>query len=319
MQCFELSEDQKIKKRSTQMMLESILQAKCEKKKAPCFMILSKEEFQNIKGYFPISPAMLKEWLEKDEVAQLEAYAKYDLGIVQKITWHYEKFISEVIHFMIGKNYLLIIVEEEYPWLIELISNLQEDEAMPYTLGYIFYRIIDCVIAKDREYLEQLAKKTAQLEEDILNEVARRFVEEIIEVRKQITFFKNHYDPLSDIVEDLMSNNEAMCHEEDIRYYKILNNRINRLSHLIEQIDDYTTHVREAYDAQIDIQQNRIMKYFTLITSVFLPLTLIVGWYGMNFTTMPEISWKYGYYYVIVLTVMSSMLCLYYFKKKKWF
>lgn len=290
-----------------------------EQETAPYFFVLTKEEFKKIKGYFSINAVMLKEWLETEEVAKLEAYAKYDLGSVERITWHHEQFMPQVIHFMISKNYLLIIVEEEYEWLQKLIVNLQADQEMSYSLGYIFYRMIDCIIAKDRRYLEQLAKKTSELEEDILNEVARCFVEEIIKVRRQITFFKNHYDPLADVIEDLMSNNQAICNETDIRYFKILNNRINRLSHLIEQIDDYTTHVREAYDAQIDIQQNRIMKYFTLITSIFLPLTLIVGWYGMNFTTMPELSWKYGYYYVIILTVISSIFCLYYFKKKKWF
>ena len=60
------------------------------------------------------------------------------------------------------------------------------------------------------------------------------------------------------------------------------------------------------------------MKYFTLMTSLFLPLTLIVGWYGMNFTSMPEISWKYGYFYVIILSLLSSVVCIWWFKKKKW-
>ena len=320
MQCFEISNEQKINKLPESKMMEQLTHLEeVQEEVVPYFIILSKEEFEKIQGYFSINEVMIHKWFEIEEVAKLEAYAKYDLGIATRIVWQHEQFMFEVIRFMIGKKCLIIVVEQNDSWLQQLVVDLQADQNMTYTLGYIFYRVIDCIIAKDRKYLEHLAKRTSELEEDILNEVEHHFVEKNIKIRKQVTFFKSHYDPLADIVEDLMSNNQAMCNEEDIRYFKILNNRINRLSHFIEEIDDYTTHVREAYDAQIDIQQNRIMKYFTLITSIFLPLTLIVGWYGMNFTTMPEISWKYGYYYVIVLTVVSSIFCLYYFKKKRWF
>ena len=68
---------------------------------------------------------------------------------------------------------------------------------------------------------------------------------------------------------------------------------------------DYVTQVREAYQAQIDINLNKVMKIFTVITSIFLPLTLIVGWYGMNLK-MPEYSWVYGYPFVIGLIVVTA-------------
>jgi magnesium transporter len=81
---------------------------------------------------------------------------------------------------------------------------------------------------------------------------------------------------------------------------------------------DYVSQVREAYQAQVDIDQNTIMKVFTVITSIFLPLTLLVGWYGMNLR-MPEFSWDYGYPFVILLSVIVVSLCVVFFKKKKWF
>lgn len=76
---------------------------------------------------------------------------------------------------------------------------------------------------------------------------------------------------------------------------------------------------REAYQAQIDIEQNNVMKIFTVLTAIFLPLTLLVGWYGMNFQYMPELGWKYGYVYVIGLSVVTCVICFVLFKKKKWF
>jgi magnesium transporter len=80
---------------------------------------------------------------------------------------------------------------------------------------------------------------------------------------------------------------------------------------------DYTSQVREAYQAKLDYDLNSIIKVFTVVTTIFLPLTLIVGWYGMNFTTMPELTWKYGYVYTIILSIVVVIICIIYFKKKK--
>ena len=89
---------------------------------------------------------------------------------------------------------------------------------------------------------------------------------------------------------------------------------LNSVMHLRE----YITQVREAYQAQIDIEQNQIMKVFTVMTSIFLPLTLIVGWYGMNLQ-MPEFSWSFGYPFVIILSVSVILASVIIFKVKRWF
>ena len=97
----------------------------------------------------------------------------------------------------------------------------------------------------------------------------------------------------------------------------ILDGRIDRLYENVRSLRDYLSQVREAYQAQIDIEQNSLMKTFTVITAIFLPLTLLVGWYGMNLR-MPEFSWDYGYLFVIALSVAIIVICIMLFKKRKW-
>ncbi|MBE6022102.1 MAG: hypothetical protein E7231_02560 [Cellulosilyticum sp.] len=309
MQCFYITQEEK-------MMQISIHQIK--EVNRPYCVILSKEEWKRVYQTFNVSEMIKEACLNIGESNTVEFYGQYDLGILQRMKWEQGSYRADSVRFLSYKKALFIIVDELYVWLNTLMTTLINEKEIHYTLGYLFYRLIDCVIAEDKKYLEQMEKRTEQLEEEVLNEVVQHFIQDIIGIRKQITIFKRHYDPLADIIEDFISNENEMCTQEDIRYFKILKNRINRLNHLIDTVDDYATHVREAYDAQIDIRLNRIMKYFTLMTSLFFPLTLIVGWYGMNFTSMPEVSWKYGYLYVIILSILSSILCLYFFKKKKW-
>ena len=75
--------------------------------------------------------------------------------------------------------------------------------------------------------------------------------------------------------------------------------------------------LRELYQSLQDAQQNKTMCILTVVTTLFLPLTLLTGWYGMNFVNMPELQWKYGYMAVIVIAVITVILEFIYFKKKK--
>ena len=80
---------------------------------------------------------------------------------------------------------------------------------------------------------------------------------------------------------------------------------------------EYGVQIQELFQAEIDIRQNRIMKILTIVTTLFLPLTLVTGWYGMNFTYMPELTWKYGYLAVTIMSVAVVLVCIWIMKKKK--
>lgn len=310
MQCFYITEENKI---------ESIsIEALKRIENHPYWIVLSKQEIKDFQEELGMSKEILQSMLSTDQGSKVEIYTHYDLGVLQRMNWQSNRYKFNAVYFFISREKLITVMDETYDWMMEFIEVLEQETEVSYTLGYIFYRVLDCIIADDKAYLSQMEKRTEKLEEDVLNEVVQHFIKDIIQIRKQIICFKRHYDPLTDLVEDLMSNENEMCSDEDIRYFKILKNRISHLTHFVDTIDDYTTHVREAYDAQIDIRLNRTMNYFTLITSLFLPLTLIVSWYGMNFENIPELKWKYGYPYVIILSILSSILCLYLFKKKKW-
>jgi magnesium transporter len=129
---------------------------------------------------------------------------------------------------------------------------------------------------------------------------------------------KRYYEQLVEITEAIEQNENGLIDKKVQRYFRIIANRADRLYHSVLNLRDYVTQVREAYQAQIDINLNTVMKVFTVITSVFLPLTLIVRWDGMNFS-MPEYGWELGYPFVILLSLLTVTGTLVYFKKKKWF
>lgn len=144
------------------------------------------------------------------------------------------------------------------------------------------------------------------------------YMDRIVGYRKELLRRKRYYEQLVAIFENLADDDEKLLTRNAQRRFSNLQNRAERFLSTVLSLREYVTQMREAYQAQIDLQQNELMRLFTVITALFLPLTLLVGWYGMNFQGMPELTWKYGYPAVIGLSVLISAGLLLWFKWKHW-
>lgn len=99
--------------------------------------------------------------------------------------------------------------------------------------------------------------------------------------------------------------------------FRMFADRVIRLREESQLLREYCSQVQNLFQSEIDTKQNRIMQILTIVTTVFLPLSLLAGWYGMNFTGMPELSWKYGYPVIIAVSVIVVALSLWICRKKK--
>ena len=127
------------------------------------------------------------------------------------------------------------------------------------------------------------------------------------------------YEQLLDITEAIEENENEIFDDDNLIYIMNISNKISRLKEDTDSLSSSVNHLQDAYSSSLDIKLNNVMKRFTVITSIFFPLTLIVGWYGMNFKAMPEFDWKYGYIFVIALSVCVVSVLMIIGKKKKWF
>jgi len=213
---------------------------------------------------------------------------------------------------------LLVFVSDRSDFINGIVVNTQTEGIKVHSLGKFFHLFFDKLTIDDREVLVSIEEEISSLEEEFIVSVKNDLVDYLITFRKRLLSLKQYYEQLFEISEAIEENENNLIDKKELRYFKILTNRINRLFTNVLNLRDYGTQVREAYQAQLDINLNKVMKIFTVVTSIFLPLTLIVGWYGMNIM-MPEFHWEYGYPFVIVLCIVVVMGTLLYFKKNKWF
>jgi magnesium transporter len=176
------------------------------------------------------------------------------------------------------------------------------------------------LLINDGRGLENFDDRIAQMEAKIENnETGKSFNGEILAFRRRLLLVRNSYEQLMDVFDAMLENESDLFSAKNLNHFRTARDKVARLSANAQQLRDSLVQVREAYMAALDYNANRIMKVFTVVTTVFLPLMLIVGWYGMNFKYMPELASRYGYPAVIVLSVAVVILSFVFFKRKRFF
>ena len=200
--------------------------------------------------------------------------------------------------------------------IIEKIKNSRQWK-MP-CLERFLYDFLEQIVHEDLPLMEGFDTELNQIEKDILDKGESGHLKEINLIRSEIRELKIHYEQLIDFAQELEENENGVFQEENLRYFHMFSNRMARLYDTASSLRDYTMQLSDLYQSQIDLKQNRIMTILTVVTTIFMPLTLITGWYGMNFTYMPELDSPYGYPVIIVVALVIAVASLLYFKKKKW-
>lgn len=180
------------------------------------------------------------------------------------------------------------------------------------------YDFLEQIVDNDLPIMENYEEELNQIENAILNYEDGADLGRVNEIHSDIRKLLVHYEQILDMAQELEENENGFFSEENLRYIHLFMNLLARRHDSAAALRDYTMQVRDLYHAQLEVQQNRIMTLLTVVTTIFMPLTLIVGWYGMNFRYMPELEWKFGYPVVIGLSIFIVVACLLFFKKKKW-
>lgn len=254
--------------------------------------------------------------------SDIEVYDKYCFLKVNVIGASNANEQKSCFSLFIKKNLLLIVnvYDKSCSNRDVLLNLLSKVSCENITLEKLVCAFFECLISGDNKELENAELEINNLEETVLkNKADRNFNMKLLNMKKELLTLRGYYEQLIDISEALRENENEIFEKEGLKSFHIFTDKAVRLKENVDMLRDSVVHLWDAYQAYLNMHLNQTMKIFTLVTTIFFPMTVIVGWYGMNFDFMPEFHWKYGYIYVIVLCA-AVVLCLYMlFKKKKWF
>lgn len=168
---------------------------------------------------------------------------------------------------------------------------------------------------EDIFFLQHIEERLEALEEQVLTGKGDSPFETLLGIRKKLSELNAHYEQLSALAEALGDGGADPV--RDPAPWRRFAGMMWRLKQYASLLREYAIQLREVCQAQQDARQNRTMSILTVVTTIFLPLTLLTGWYGMNFANMPELHWRYGYPAAIAAAVIIAVAEIVYFKKKK--
>ena len=205
-------------------------------------------------------------------------------------------------------------------FLTDIFSNIIEENINEIKESQDFiYFMLKNILKHDLENLNSISQNLSVLELNILTDSSNYNynADQILAFRGNSLRLHHYYIILMDICRAL-SKEKTFMNDANKELLENLCDQILTLSNESQQIWEYTSQIRDVYQQKLSVNQNNIMKVLTIVTTIFMPLTLITGWYGMNFEYMKELHWKYGYPLLFGISVLVvGILCII-FKKKKW-
>ena len=202
----------------------------------------------------------------------------------------------------------------------DCIARLTEQSApLPDGPDSFLTALLLYLIRDDLPYIQQLESRLTVLEQAVLDNDTGRFLHRMSVLRKELNRTNRYYAQLGDFASSLMEDAEEQLSGHSKKRLNHFLRRVENLRGETRMLHEYATQISSEYQAQVDIAQNRVMKVLTIVTAIFLPLSLIAGWYGMNFAGMPLLEWRYGYPVVVGASVLVVAALIWYFKRKKWF
>ena len=186
------------------------------------------------------------------------------------------------------------------------------------SLERFLYDFLEQIVDNDLQIMEQYETELDRIEDEIISSKGQADMARVNEIRSDMRELLVHYEQIIDMTQELIENENGFFSEQNLRYIHLFMNLISRRHDSAVSLREHTMQVRDLYNVQLDVRQNRTMTILTVVTTIFMPLTLIVGWYGMNFRYMLELGWRYCYPVVIAVSIAVVIFCLILFKKKKW-
>lgn len=227
----------------------------------------------------------------------------------------------EQISFVLGPGYLISFQEKEGDLFDGFRERIQKDlgKVRKKNADYLLYRLIDIVVDNYYTVLDKIGDIIDEIEEDAYEHPSNRSFNQIQRLKKEIIFLRKALYPLREATGRIVKGESEFIADECLRYYADV---YDHIAHLIDSLDTYkdlTSGLLDIHINAMNTKMNEVMKVLTVISTIFMPLTFIVGVYGMNFHYMPELDWKYGYFAVwgVMGVIFFGMLA--FFRRKKWF
>lgn len=278
---------------------------------------------------FNLHPLVLEDIVNVPQRPKIEEHPDQLLLIARMVTPKRSGgFVSEQVSFVLGKHYLLTVQEEpDYDCFGPISERIRTGKGTIRSQGadYLAYALLDAIIDGFFPILEDYGEQIEALEEEVVTNPSRQTLEKIHALKRELLGLRRAIWPQRDAINALIRDgNSLISHDVQIYLRDCYDHAIQVLD-MVETYRELSASLMDVYLSSISNRMNEVMKFLTVISSIFIPLTFIAGVYGMNFNTeksrwnMPELNWEWGYPICIAVMGFIAVVQVLFFWRRGWF
>lgn len=278
------------------------------------------ESLKKIGKCFNLHSLVLEDILNTNQRPKIEDYSDYIYLVLKLFDFNEDRITTKQISLILQKNLLISFQDDDDP-IFDLIikrAKLKENQIRNKGTDYLLYSLIDTIIDSYFLDLERVENEIEDIEENLIENTDPELLKKIHSIKMDIIILRKVIWPLREMLSTLGSYEYFMIDESTDYYLRDVHDHSIQIFDTLESLRDRISEMLDIYLSSTSNKLNEIVRVLTVISTIFVPLTFIVGLYGMNFRDMPELSQPLGYPAILIMILIVALSMLAYFRRKKW-
>ncbi|HET6645335.1 MAG TPA: magnesium/cobalt transporter CorA [Fimbriimonadales bacterium] len=268
---------------------------------------------------FSLHPLALEDIVNAHQRPKIELYEGHYFIVVHAVEFNQHLEVHQLSIFL-GKDFVLTFSDSNIPCMALLRERLakKQDRIFQFGSDFLAYSVLDTVIDNYFPVLEKLGDHISDIEDMVVSNPKPAAIETIHGIRHELLDLRRVIYPLRDALYALYRDENNLITSETLPYLRDCHDHAVRVIDLLETYRELGSDLQDVYLSSVSNRINEVMKVLTIITTIFIPLTFIVGVYGMNFENMPELHAKNGYFVTLGVMAVIAIALIIYFRRRGW-
>ena len=281
------------------------------------------EALQKIGDHYGVHPLVLEDIVHTDQRPKFEDHGSLLFIVVRmlRLIPNRDEVEIEQVSLIVGENFVISFQEGKEGDVFEPVRvriRSGKGRIRKMRSDYLAYALVDCVVDNYFVVLEQIETRLSAIDTMLLSRSETDTLKEIHDFKREILFLRKTISPLREAVTALQKSESPLIKDGTEIFLRDLHDHIIEASDTIETFRDMVSGLTDVYLSNASHRTNQVIQFLTIMASIFIPLTFIVGIYGMNFDYMPELRSRFGYPAVLTFMAILAGGMLLFFKKRGW-
>ncbi len=273
--------------------------------------------------HFGLHPLLMEDIMSTEQRPKMDDYGDYIFIVLQMLSYDQKKraIIAEQVSLVLGDNFVISFQEgidgDVFDPVRQRIRN-SKGRIRKSKGDYLAYMLLDAIVDNYFVILERVGDSIERLEDRIVKEPSQEVSRQIHNLKRELIYLRKATWPVREVISGLERGESKLVHKNTKVYLKDIYDHTVQVIDTIETFRDISSGILDIYFSGISNKLNEVIKVLTIMGTIFIPLTFITGVYGMNFSYLPELNWRYGYFLALGAMALVALLMLWFFKRKQW-